>query len=246
MSEEVALDIETSEPLQSTLILAFPGPGMAGVSANQYLIEQLELVETGHIQAEGLPSITPYENGRPYHHTRLFSEPEIPCTFLTSELPIPLQLSEPFGRILLEWLDESTVDEVTLLTAIPGLDSNRDLFYVASDDYYDRRLDGTDVSPLKGGFLTGVNASLIARAIDTSLRVGVLSTPVNPRHPLDGEAALRLVNGMNELYDFEADTTQLRDFADRTREHYEQLATRVQAQQQPSGRRPLTEDYGFM
>lgn len=246
MADELTLDIDTDTPPAETLIVAFPGPGLAGVSANQYLIEQLGLEETGHIQAAGLPAITPYVHGRPYHHTRLFSTESFGYTVLISELPIPLQLSEPFGRILLEWIDDSVVDEVVLLTAIPTLESTADLYYIASDDYRERRLDDTSIQPMEGGYLTGVNASLTAQAIDTSLRVGVLASSVNPWQAMDGAASLRLVEGLNSIYGLDVDTTELRAFAERTRQHYEQLAAEIQAQQESLHRRVAPEDYGYM
>ncbi len=246
MPEELTLDIDATEPPESTVLVAFPGPGMAGIFANRYLIEQLGLEETGHIQAEGLPAITPYADGRPYHHTRLFSRNDFEYTLLTSELPVPVQFSEPFGRFVLSWIDDVAVDEVVLLTAIPSLESDDGLFYVASEDYHDHRLADTSIAALHGGFLTGVNASLIARAMDTSLRVGVLATAVDPRRPLDGEAALQLVDGLDGIYGFDVETDQLRTFADRSRQHYEQLAAQVEAQHRDQARRRATEDYGFM
>ena len=246
MAEELTLEVDADEPPEPTLIVTFPGPGMAGISGTGYLIEQLDATETGHIQMTGLPAITPYADGRPYHHTRLFSGPNLECTFLTSELPIPIQLSEPFGRILLEWIDERGVEEVALLTSIPWLEPVDDLYFVASDDFREHRLADADVTPLDGGFLTGSNASLIGRAMDTALRVGVFATSVDPRLPLDANAALRLVEGLDWIYDFGVDTDELRQFADRTHEHYEGLAAQYDAQQQAQNRRRMTDDFGFM
>ena len=247
MTEELSLDVDAIESPEPTVIAALPGPGMVGISANRYLEEQIGLEETGHIQAEGLPAITPYLEGRPYHHTRLFSKDNFVYTFLTCELPIPLQFTEPFGRKLLSWIDEQAVEEVTLLTAIPSLDdADQDLFYVASDDYRAHRLADTAVYPLAGGFLSGVNASLLARAMDTSLRVGVLATSVNPRQPFDGSAALRLVEGLNEIYGFDVETNELRAFANSTEAYLEQLTAQIEAQQRTTDRRTATEDYGFM
>jgi len=240
MTDEVTLEVDTDDPPESTLIVALPGPGMAGISATQYLIEQLDLQETGHIQANGLPAITPYADGKPYHHTRLYSERDLECTFLTSELPVPVQVSEPFGRILLDWIDERNIEEVTLLISVPGLEPTDELCYVASDDYRESRLADTTISPLHGGFLTGTNASLIARAMDTSLRVGVIASSVDPRLPLDANAALRLAEGIDRLYQLNVDTTDLREFADRTHRHYEGLAAQIESQ------REQEYDYGFM
>ncbi|GAB3025996.1 proteasome assembly chaperone family protein [Natronobiforma cellulositropha] len=247
MTDELTIEVDADEPPESTLIVALPGPGMAGISATQYLIEQLALEETGHIQTSGLPAITPYTDGQPYHHTRLFSSPELECTFLTSELPVPLQLSEPFGRTLVEWIDERAIEEVTLLTSIPWLEPVDELCYVASEDYLESRLADSSIGPLHGGFLTGSNASLLSRAMDTTLRVGVIASAVDPRLPLDASAALRLAEGLDGLYGLDVDTTDLREFADRTHQHYEALAAQFEAQQEDDRIRPrVTDDYGFM
>ena len=245
MPEEISLDIEAAEPPETNLIIAFPGPGMGAISANQYLIEQLGLTESGSIRAEGIAAITPFADGRPYHHTRLFTSHDVGCSIVISELPIPIHLSEPFGRILVDWVEANGVDEVTILTTMSSLERTDELYYVASDDYYEYRLVDHSISPLTGGFFTGVNASLTSRAIDTDLRVGVLATGVERPQLLDGEAALRLVEGLEQIYGLGVDTDELRQFAERTRDYYRQLVEQVEAQVQAQQRSPY-EDRGFM
>lgn len=246
MTEPLALAFEMETPPESTLIVAFPESGLAGLSANQYLIEKLELEETGFVHAEGMPAITPYFEGSPYHHTRLFSKAGFDYTVLTSELPVPIQFSEPFGRQLVQWIEERQVEEVTLLTTIPSLELREGLFYVASDDYVETRLADQPIEPLTGGFLTGVNASLTSRAIDTSLRVGVLATAGNPYVPVDGEATLRIVEGLDDLYDLPVDTEQLEEFAEKSAQYYRDLTAHIEAQQQAGRQHSPTEDYGYM
>lgn len=245
MTDEFSLQFETERQPESTLVVAFPEPGLAGLSANQYLIETLELAETGYIQAEGLPAITPYADGRPYHATRLFSRPDFGYTVLTCELPIPVQYSEPFGRRLAAWISEHAVEEVTLLTTVPHLEPSQGLYHVASRDYAEKRLGDGTTTPLSGGFLTGVNATLVDRAIDTTFRAGVLATGGNPHVPVDGEATLRLVEGLADLYDIDVDTDQLRQFAEESSQYYRELTAQLEAHQ-AQAQRPLTDDYGFM
>lgn len=245
MADDLNLEIEIANPPETNLIMAFPGPGMGAISANQYLIEQLGLAESGHVRAEGLAAVTPFTDGRPYHHTRLFTSQDAECSLMTSELPVPVHLTEPFGRILLDWVDENGVDEVTILTTMPSLEEPDALYHVASDDYYEHRLVDMNSSPLAGGFFTGVNASLTSRAIDTDLRAGVLATGVEQPHLLDGESALRLVEGLKTMYGFDVDTDELRQFAERTREHYRQLVEQMEAHRRPQHSSPF-EDRGFM
>lgn len=241
--DDIDLTVKTDLPPESTLVIAFPEASMAALSATQHVIATLDLDEVGHVSADGLPAITPYSEGRPYHHTRLFSAPEVGVTVLTSELPVPIQFSESFGRLLVQWLDDQPIEEITVLTSIPFLNAE-ELFYVASEDYADRHFEGDLATPLQGGFLTGVNASLIARAIDCPLRVGVLATAGNPQVPVDGEAALRLVEGLDALYEVEVDTAQLEAFAAESSQYYQQLTEQFETAQRQERRSP--EDYGYM
>jgi len=62
---------------------------LAGLTAVDYLIDHLELEPTGCVTADGVPSVTPFENGRPRRHTRLFSRPDLDVTVLVAELFVP-------------------------------------------------------------------------------------------------------------------------------------------------------------
>jgi uncharacterized protein len=234
MAEDISLTIEADKPPSETIIAAFTHPGMGGMIACNYLIEELDLEQTGYVQAEGLRALAPFENGRPYHPTRLHSRPDLDVTVLTSELPVPLHATEVFGRELLNWILERDLDEIAILLGVAGLRDvgrNDEMHYVASPDYTDQRLQTTNFTPLEGGFFDGITASLVSRAIDTPLRAGVLVTSTRAQG-IDPDASLRLVEAVNELYGLDTDTDPLRRFATEIREHYEQLIQRMQQSEQ--------------
>jgi uncharacterized protein len=70
-------DVRLDDP-SGTLVAGFTEYGLAGLTAVTYLTDQLDLEETGHVSVAELPAITPFENGTPRHHTRLFSKPARP------------------------------------------------------------------------------------------------------------------------------------------------------------------------
>ena len=212
------------------LLCGFSQYGLAGLTAADYLVDHLDLEETGHVAADSLPAITPFENGVPRHHTRFFSKSGIDVTVLVGELFIPLPAAEPFARSLLSWLDGNDVDEVAVLSGVPvahGPDEHR-TFYVATEDYRDERLDAGDVPAMGNGFLDGVNAELLARGLDSELRACVYTTPVHAQVP-DVEASIRLVDTVSDVYDLGVDTGPLEAFATEVAQHYEDLAERMKA-----------------
>lgn len=214
-----------------TLVVGLPEMGMAGLTAVQYLNDALDLEVSGHVSSDDLPSITPFEYGVPRHHTRFFTSEELEFTTLAGELPVPLWASRSFSDAVLDWTEENEVEEVAFLSGVPiphGPDQH-DVFYVATDDYRERRLDGSDVEPMPAGFLEGVNAEVVHRGIDSPLAVGVFATPV---HPLaqDVEAALRLISGFGSVYDVDVDVAPLEEHAQKLDEYHTQLYERMKEQ----------------
>ncbi|WP_232686049.1 proteasome assembly chaperone family protein [Halobacterium zhouii] len=217
-------DAEPSE----ALLCGFSQFGLAGLTAANFLVEQLDLTETGHVGVDKLPAITPFENGVPRHHTRLFSRPDVDVTVLVGELFIPLSAADSFSASLGDWLDANGVREIAVLSGVPlahGPDEHR-TFYVATEDYREKRLADADTAPMGSGFLDGVNAGLLARGVDSDLSACVFTTPVHQLVP-DVEAAIRLVDTASGVYDLDVDTQPLKEFAAEVTEYYAELNDRV-------------------
>jgi uncharacterized protein len=216
------------------LIAGFSSFGLAGLTAVDFLVDQLGLEETGYISTEALPLITPFENGTPRHHTRLFSKPGLDVTIVVGELFVPPYAAEPFGNAILEYTEKEAVEEVVVLSGVPLAHAPEDHrpFYVASEDFQRTRLDGEhDIAPMPTGFLDGINGALMQRAVDSDLRTCVLTTPVHAQAP-DVDASLRLLEALDAVYDLGVDTGPLEEFAAAVSRQYEELAARLETQRE--------------
>jgi len=225
-AESFRFSHESAAP--ETLLCGFSQFGLAGLTAADYLVDHLDLEQTGYVAADDLPAITPFENGTPRHHTRLFSREDLEVTVLVGELFVPVSAAEPFTAALADWLDASDVTEVAVLAGVPfphGPDDHR-TYYVATEDYQATRLADADVPPMGNGFLDGVNAALLERGIDSPFRAAVFTTPVHAQAP-DAEAAIRLVETASDVYGLDVDTGPLEAFAAEVADHYEQLSERL-------------------
>ncbi|MFH5799220.1 proteasome assembly chaperone family protein [Haladaptatus sp. CMAA 1911] len=225
-----SFEISHSEEPSGTLLAGFSEFGLAGLTAVNYLVDRLDLEETGHVTAEQLPAITPFENGVPRHHTRLFSHPDHDLTVLVGELFVPTWAADPFASAVLDWTEEHSVEEIAVLSGVPvphGPDEHR-VFSIATEDFHEKRLGDTDIPGMGRGFLDGVNATLVARGLDSTLATGVFVTPVHAQTP-DVEAAIRLIDAARDVYDLEIDTEPLQDFAEEVGEYYAELAQRVES-----------------
>ena len=220
-----------SDPDPGAVVLAgFSQYGLAGLTAVDYLVDHLDLEVTGHIRADGLPSITPFEAGRPRHPTRLYSRPDFDVTVLVGELFVPVSTAASFSEAVVGWTEEAGAREVAVLSGVPvahGPDEHRP-FYVATDDYRERHFGGDEppVGPMGTGFLDGTNAALVSRGMDTGMGVCVYLTPVHAQVP-DVEAAIRLLDAVEAVYDLGIDTGPLEAFAAEVQQYYQNLADRL-------------------
>ncbi|WP_435068418.1 proteasome assembly chaperone family protein [Haloplanus sp. C73] len=228
-----------AEP-STTVVAGFSALGLAGLTAADFLVDHLDLTETGHVSAESLPSITPFEAGRPRHHSRFFSRPDLDLTVLVNELFLPAPVVDSFADALLSWTDDNGVLEVAVLSGVPyahGPDEH-ETFYVASDDYREHRLRDVDVPPMQKGFLDGINGALMYRGIESPLRTATFITPVHAQAP-DVSAAIRLVETFDRVYDLGIDAGPLEAFAQTVEQYYQDLAERLETvddQQLPEDR----------
>jgi len=147
----------THDPTPSdTLVAGFSSFGLAGLTAVDYLVRNLDLEQTGFVRAEGLPSITPFMKGQPRHPIRLYSADDLDITVLVAEQFVPPVLGELLAAAILDWTESAEVSEIAVLSGVPiphGPDAHR-TFYVATDDYRERRLD-EQVPPMESGSSTG-------------------------------------------------------------------------------------------
>ncbi|WP_423751596.1 proteasome assembly chaperone family protein [Salinirarus marinus] len=226
-SREPVFRIREQAPSE-TVVAGFSSFGLAGLTAVDFLVDHLELEQTGHVAADQLPSITPFEAGTPRHHSRFFSRPDLDLTVFVNELFLPAWAAGPFADALLAWTETNDVEEIAILSGVPfahGPDEHA-TFYVATEDYQARRLDGVDVDPMREGFLDGVNASLMSEGMDSSLRTGLFVTPVHAQVP-DVEAAIRLIDAFERVYGFDVDSGPLEAFAREVEQYYRELSTRL-------------------
>lgn len=225
------------------LVAGFSTFGLAGLTAVDYLVDELDLAQRGYVTTEALPAITPFEQGTPRHHTRLYASDDLDLTVLLNELFVPPWAADAFSNAVLDWTEANAVEEITILSGVPvphGPEDHR-AYYVATEDYQRTVLADSDLSGMGAGFLDGVNASLVGRGMDTDLRVGVITTPVHAQAP-DVAAAIRLVDAVDGLLDLDVDTANLEAFAGQIESYYEELAERFERVDEDR----LAEDRMFM
>ncbi|MFC6953300.1 proteasome assembly chaperone family protein [Halorubellus litoreus] len=214
------------------VISGFAAYGLAGLTAVDYLRERLDLEPCGYVTTDALPTITPFEDGRPHHHTRILTREDLDVAVLHGGLFVPNSAAKPFTDAILDWTESASVDEVAVLSGVPIPHAPEDhrTFHVSTRDYFDVRVADADpeIPGMGNGFLDGVDAALVERGMVSDLAVGVFLTPVHERVP-DVDAAIQLLDTVTRLYDLDVDTGPLEAFAADVAAYYERLHERLES-----------------
>ncbi|MDQ2071681.1 proteasome assembly chaperone family protein [Haloarcula sp. NS06] len=229
-SNDISVVLSDDRPPVDTLAVGVSEYGLAGLTAVDYLADQQSMREIGHLRIPGPPFITPFENGTPRHHTRLYVDESASFAVLVGERFVLPAQAGAVAEAVASAGARLDVSNITMLTGVPiahGPDDHVP-FYIATPAYQESYLDDTDIRPMGNGFLDGLSAELVTRGIDESLPTGVFTTPTHPQAP-DVAAAIRLLTALKESHSIQIDTGPLEDFAANIEAHYQALAEQMDA-----------------
>ncbi|MBV0901277.1 proteasome assembly chaperone family protein [Haloarcula salina] len=231
-TQRVKIALTDECPPVETLVVGISEYGLAGLTAVDYLADQRSMRQVGHLRGGGPPSIAPFRDGTPRHHTRLYADEDESLAVLVGERFVAPPLVEDVAEAVLSTGEDLGVSNVTMLTGVPVAHGPEDHvpFYIATEDYQAAFLSETDIRSMGNGFLEGLSAELVTRGIsDDSLATGVFTTPAHPQAP-DAAAAIRLVKALRATHDIAVDTGPLEAFAANVEAHYQALAERLEAE----------------
>ncbi|MEF8973479.1 MAG: PAC2 family protein [Haloarcula sp.] len=234
-TDDISVVLSDDRPPVDTLAVGVSEYGLAGLTAVDYLADQHSMRQVGHLRTPGPPFITPFENGVPRHHTRLYVDEAASFAVVVGERFVPPAQAGALAEAVATAGEKLDVSNITMLTGVPiahGPDDHIP-FYIATPAYQEEYLDDTDIRPMGNGFLEGLSAELAARGLDAELPTGVFTTPTHPQAP-DAAAAIRLLTALKKTHAIEIDTGPLEALAANIEAHYQALAERMEAAESDS------------
>ncbi len=195
-----------ADPRDALVIVAFHSTGAAAAIAASYLRQSLALPLVGHVRAEGIGPIVNVQEGISTSPIRIFGG-EVECRLdegcpslylVIAEMPIDVEVVEDIAEAVLGWAGAARV--VVCLDSVnrDETDPEATVYAIADDVATLALLEPTGSTPMRGGFLVGMTAAVLARSRDHGVHGAALVVEANDEFP-DARAAAALVMHVDPL-----------------------------------------------
>ena len=190
---------------EGILIVGFPGPGLVGSIAVQYLVETLSFTQIGNIVSSILPSGSLAADGLAQAPMRIYEKDSM--LVILSDVPVSAEGSSIIPAKILEWLcARTTITEIVVIGGVITGGEGERVFGVATTR--------DDVEKIKKSCLilpalniTGITGAFLTEACMRHIpATGFL---VETNYDVDSRASAAGLEVIKSLYGFEIDTSPL-------------------------------------
>jgi uncharacterized protein len=216
-----------SKPLSGdspAVIMGFPGSGLVGSIALQYMVDQLQFEQIGTITSKFFPPLAMMNRGVINEPVRLYEKGNLAA--IVADIPIHPMICYEIANGLMDWLSAFRLREVVTIAGIITNEPEKRVFGVAtSTDALSRIQDLTLLLPI--GSISGIASSILTECKVRGIPgYGLLGETVNQPDPRASAAAIQI---LNKMYDLSLDVQPLLEQAEEIETSMHKIAEEVQS-----------------
>ncbi len=228
MSPDPSSDIRIfSRPLShegSSVLMGFPGSGLVGSIALQYMVDQLEFSQIGSMNSKYFPPLAMMNRGVINVPVRIYEKNSIAA--IVADIPIHPMICYEVANGIMDWLMPFKVKEVVTIAGIITNEPEKRVFGVAtSDEALPRIQETTIILPI--GSISGIASSILTECKVRDIHAyGLLGETINAPDPRASAAAIEV---LNKMYDLGLDVQPLLEQAEEIESTMQKLSEQVQS-----------------
>lgn len=188
-------------PENGAVLMGFPGSGLVGTIALQYMVDQLEFEQIGSMNSRYFPPLAMMNKGLINDPVRVYAKKTEAYTLsaIVADIPIAPPICYEIASAIMEWLAPFRPKEVLTIAGIVTNEPEKRVFGVATTpDALQRIQDHTLVLPI--GSISGIASSILTECKSRNIHgVGLLGETVNAPDPRASAATIEVLNRMYNL-----------------------------------------------
>ncbi|HLD06030.1 MAG TPA: PAC2 family protein [Candidatus Nanoarchaeia archaeon] len=225
------------KPKNPIIIEAFPGFGLVGTIAAEFLIEHLQTELIGTIWFDKMPAITAIHEEKLVQPLGLFYNKKFNIVILhaiTNVKGIEWKLSDA----LLDVAKQLNAKEIISLEGVgaPGMSTTGKVFFYTNQQKKKDALKKLGIAPLKEGIIMGVTSTLMLKVKEHPMTCIFAETTTNLP---DSKAAANVIQVLDQYLDLDVDTKPLLEQAKKFEEKLKIIMSQTEQSQQISDKKRL-------
>ena len=219
-----------SKPLPSpdtSVLVGFPGSGLVGSIALQYMVDQLDFELIGTMTSKFFPPLAMMNKGVINDPVRIYAKNDLAA--IVADIPIHPMICYEIANGLLDWLTPFKPKEVVTIAGIITNEPEKRVFGVATTPEALRRIaDHTLILPI--GSISGIASSILTECkIRNIPAYGLLGETVNAPDPRSSAVTIDV---LNKMFNLNLDTGPLLEQAVEIEQSMHKLSEEVQSAEQ--------------
>jgi uncharacterized protein len=225
--EEIKIISKPLSQPETTILIGFPGSGLVGSIALQYLVDQMEFEHIGNVTSKYFPPLAMMAKGVINVPVRFYEKDSFMA--IVADIPIHPMICYEVANGLLDWITQFDVKEVVTIAGIITNEVEKRVFGVAtSEETLAMIEDKTIILPM--GSISGIAGSLLTECKVRDIpAVGLLGETVNTPDPRAAAATLSVINN---LYNLDVDIEPLLEQATEIEAAMQKMAEQVEKTEQ--------------
>jgi len=230
MSPEAGFDIKIfSKPLNSegaSVLMGFPGSGLVGSIALQYMVDQLEFQQIGSMTSKFFPPLAMMNKGVINVPVRIYEKDKL--AVIVADIPIHPMICYEVSNGIMDWLMPFKIKEIVTIAGIITNETEKRVFGVATTEQDLPRIqESTIILPM--GSISGIASSILTECKIRGISAyGLLGETINAPDP---RASASTIEVLNKMYDINLDVKPLLEQAEEIEATMHKLAEEVQSQE---------------
>ena len=208
---------------EKTVLIGFPGSGLVGSIALQYLVEQMDFEQIGTITSKYFPPVALMTKGVINAPVRLYEKDNLAAVI--SDVPIHPMICYEVANGIMDWLTQFGIREIATIAGIITNEPDKRVFGVATTSPVLQRIEvQTIILPM--GSISGIAASILTECKTRGIPgLGLLGETVNTPDPRSSAATIEV---LNKIYDLDLDVQPLLEQAVEIEAAMAQISEQVQ------------------
>jgi uncharacterized protein len=222
-------------PLQgASVLIGFPGSGLVGTIALQYMVDQLEFEQIGTMTSKFFPPLAMMNKGVINDPVRIYLKNDIAA--IVADIPIHPMICYETSRDIMDWLEPFKPKEVLTIAGIITNEPEKRVFGVATTEDALKRIEEHTLS-LPIGSISGIASSLLTECKARGITAyGLLGETVNAPDPRASAATIEV---LNKMYNLGLDMQPLIDQAVEIEQSMQKISDEVQQSAEQSPKKDL-------